>query len=207
VLAVDTNKTLLNELAAHTGGNAAIQPVHADIRTVLPQITQPSSVAVVVCMGDTLTHLSSKTDMTTLLGDVTQALAEGGRLVITYRDLTHPLRGTDRFIPVRSTPDQLLTCFLEYRDDDTVIVHDLLHTRSGDTWTQLGRQLPQAAHRRRLARRSMPGIRVDGPAQRHQPTRHAATDRHQTGSRPRGTRMTIHEYPAAAAAPARWRAP
>ena len=136
VLAVDTSTTLLSELAAHTGGNAAIQPVHADIRTVLPQITQAGSVAVVVCMGDTLTHLPSMTDVTALLGDVTQALAEGGRLVITYRDLTRPLCGTDRFIPVRSTPDQLLTCFLEYRDDDTVIVHDLLHTRSGDTWTQ-----------------------------------------------------------------------
>lgn len=136
MLAVDTSKTLLDELAAHNGGNTAIQPVHADICTVIPQITQPSSVAVVVCMGDTLTHLPSKTDVTALLGDVTQALAEGGRIVITYRDLTQPLCGTDRFIPVRSTPDQLLTCFLEYRDDDTVIVHDLLHTRSGDTWTQ-----------------------------------------------------------------------
>lgn len=136
VVAVDTSRTLLGELAAHSHGNSAIQPVHADIRTVLPQISTPGSVAAIVCMGDTLTHLPSRSDVTSMLGDIAQALAEGGRLVITYRDLSQPLRGTDRFIPVRSTADQLLSCFLEYQDDDTVVVHDLLFTRSGDAWTQ-----------------------------------------------------------------------
>ncbi|MGH9183336.1 MAG: class I SAM-dependent methyltransferase [Acidimicrobiales bacterium] len=136
VLAVDTSQALLDELTDHAGGKPAIQPIHPDIRAVLPQITQPDTVTAVVCMGDTLTHLPRKTDVTTLLQDIAHALSEGGRLVITYRDLTQRLHGTDRFIPVRSTSDQILTCFLEYPDRDTVIVHDLLHTRSGDTWTQ-----------------------------------------------------------------------
>ncbi|MFF5210440.1 class I SAM-dependent methyltransferase [Streptosporangium sp. NPDC000396] len=136
VLAVDTSKTLLDELTAAAGGNPAIRPVHADIRTALPQITRPGSVAAIVCMGDTLTHLPSKNDVTALLGAVTQALAEGGRLVITYRDLTQPLTGSDRFILVRGTADRLLACFLDYRDDDTVLVHDLVYARTGDTWTQ-----------------------------------------------------------------------
>jgi SAM-dependent methyltransferase len=136
VLAVDTSSVLLDELAAHAGDNPAIQLVHADLCTVLPQIAEPGSAAVIVCMGDTLTHLSDKTDVTVLLGDITAALAHGGALVITYRDLTRRLHGTDRFIPVRHSPDQLLTCFLEYLDDDTVLVHDLLHTRCGGTWKQ-----------------------------------------------------------------------
>jgi SAM-dependent methyltransferase len=136
VLAVDTSSVLLDELAAHAGDDPAIQPINADLRTVLHRIAEPGGTAVIVCMGDTLTHLPDKRDVTVLLGHAKQALAEGGALVITYRDLTRPLRGTDRFIPVRQSPDQLLTCFLEYLDDDTVLVHDLLHIRSGGTWTQ-----------------------------------------------------------------------
>ncbi|RJL35730.1 class I SAM-dependent methyltransferase [Bailinhaonella thermotolerans] len=136
VLAVDTSEALLAELVSAAAGDPAIRPVHADIRTALPEIARPGTVEAVVCMGDTLTHLPGKNDVTALLGDVTRALAPGGRLVITYRDLTRPLTGPDRFILVRGTADRLLTCFLEYRDDDTVLVHDLVHTRTGDTWTQ-----------------------------------------------------------------------
>ncbi|MBO0872527.1 MAG: methyltransferase domain-containing protein [Pseudonocardia sp.] len=136
VLAVDSSGVLLDELAAHADENPAIQPVHADLRGVLRKIAEPASAAVIVCMGDTLTHLPDKADVTVLLGDVERALAGGGALVITYRDLSRPLLGPDRFIPVRHSADQLLTCFLEYLDDDTVLVHDLLHTRSDGEWTQ-----------------------------------------------------------------------
>lgn len=136
VLAVDTSKALLEELTAAADGDPAIRPVHTDIRTALPQITRPGGAAVIVCMGDTLTHLPGKNDVIALLGDIAQALMAGGKLVITYRDLTRPLTGTDRFILVRGSADRLLTCFLDYRDDDTVLVHDLVHVRTGDTWTQ-----------------------------------------------------------------------
>lgn len=84
-------------------------------------------------MGDTLTHLPSKDDVAALLRDVAQSLAPGGQLVLSYRDLTRPLTGTDRFLPVRSTDDRIMTCFLEYADADTVMVHDLIHTRAGAT--------------------------------------------------------------------------
>lgn len=136
VLAVDSSGVLLDELVAHADEDPAIQPVHADLRGVLPKIAEPASAAVIVCMGDTLTHLPDKADVTVLLGHVEHALAGGGELVITYRDLTRPLLGPDRFIPVRHSADQLLTCFLEYLDDDTVLVHDLLHTRCDGVWTQ-----------------------------------------------------------------------
>ncbi|MGI5160277.1 class I SAM-dependent methyltransferase [Microbispora sp. CA-102843] len=136
VFAVDTSKALLDELASHAEGNQAIRPVHADIRGVLPAIAEPASAAAIVCMGDTLTHLPRKADVTALLADCAAALAQDGRLVVTYRDLTRPLHGADRFVPVRSTPDQVLTCFLEYVDEETVMVHDVLHRRSGATWTQ-----------------------------------------------------------------------
>ncbi|MYS87549.1 class I SAM-dependent methyltransferase [Embleya scabrispora] len=136
VLAVDTSRVLLAELAEHAAGLPAIEPVHQDIRTVLPGLTAPGEVAAVVCMGDTLTHLPSKADVIALLGDIAKALVPGGRLVVTYRDLTETLHGIDRFIPVRSTADRVLTCFLEYPDADTVLVYDLLHIHDGTAWTQ-----------------------------------------------------------------------
>lgn len=134
VIAVDASRPLLDELAGHAGGDPAIHAVQADIRTALPQLVQPGAATVVVCMGDTLTHLTDRKEVTSLLDDASQALAEGGRFVVTYRDFTRPLTGTDRFIPVRSTEDQVMTCFLEYVDDDIVLVHDLLHIRTGDSW-------------------------------------------------------------------------
>ena len=41
--------------------------------------------------------------------------------------------GDARFIPVRSDERRILTCFLEY-EEDTVVVHDILHERAGDAW-------------------------------------------------------------------------
>ncbi|MDT0344406.1 class I SAM-dependent methyltransferase [Streptomyces litchfieldiae] len=136
VLAVDTSRPLLAELARHAEATApAVRPVHADLRGALPAHTEPGSAAAIVCMGDTLTHLPTRQDVVSLLGDAARALAGGGKLVLSYRDLTAPLTGTDRFIPVRATPDRIMTCFLEYWDESTVVVHDLIHVRSGDTWT------------------------------------------------------------------------
>ena len=86
--------------------------------------------------GRHLTHLPTREDVTALLRDAARALATNGTLVLSYRDLTIPRTGADRFLPVRATEDRIMTCFLEYVNDDTVMVHDLVHTRSGSTWNQ-----------------------------------------------------------------------
>ncbi|WP_395366963.1 class I SAM-dependent methyltransferase [Streptomyces sp. YH02] len=137
VTAVDTSRALLDELAGHakTAGVAdVVRTLHADLRDALPRVAGPATAAVIVCMGDTLTHLPGPADVRALLKDMTHALRPGGHVVVTYRDLTGELRGEGRFLPVRSTEDRLLTCFLEYVDDDTVMVHDLLHTRTEGEW-------------------------------------------------------------------------
>lgn len=138
VLAIDTSQPLLDELTDltdRTGHASAIRPIHADVREALAAHTQSASVAAVVCMGDTLTHLPSKNDVAALLRDAARCLASNGQLVLTYRDLTQPLTGADRFLPVRATDEKIMTCFLEYVDLDTVMVHDLVHVRAGSTWT------------------------------------------------------------------------
>lgn len=88
-------------------------------------------------MGDTLTHLSSLEEVRRLFSLVATALIPGGQFVVTWRDLTPELTGTDRFIPLRSSEDKIMTCFLEYTSPTTVEVHDLVYSRADDgrSWT------------------------------------------------------------------------
>ncbi|MFD0436462.1 class I SAM-dependent methyltransferase [Streptomyces chartreusis] len=144
VLAVDLSRPLLGELAAHAARSPAVRAVRADVRGALRKLVRPGSAGAVVCLGDTLTHLPTRGDVAALFADVAAALAPEGTAVISYRDLTVPLTGTDRFLPVRATEDRIMTCFLEYPDDYndyTVVVHDLIHTRadSDADWTLTAR--------------------------------------------------------------------
>jgi hypothetical protein len=84
-------------------------------------------------MGDTLTHLDSLENVQGLLKNVYQALENNGRLVLTFRDLTFELKNLDRLIPVRSEPDLIFTCFLEY-EKDHVKVHDIIYENTNDQW-------------------------------------------------------------------------
>jgi SAM-dependent methyltransferase len=131
VLAVDMSQTLLDELAAHKG-DLPIELVHADLCR-LPLLAAPRSLEAIVCMGDTLTHLESRADVSGLLAAAHAALAFGGVLVLTFRDLSVELTGLDRFVPVRADADRIMTCVLEY-ERETVVVNDLIYLREGDGW-------------------------------------------------------------------------
>ncbi|MFE0527168.1 class I SAM-dependent methyltransferase [Micromonospora parva] len=129
VLAVDSSAKLLAELELHASDHPAIRVVHDDLGQVAANLSA-GTVELAVCMGDTLTHLPDRRAVTQLFADLSAALAPGGRLVLSFRDLTTSLSGTGRFIPVRADADSILTCFLEY-EPDVVTVHDLLHRRNG----------------------------------------------------------------------------
>jgi SAM-dependent methyltransferase len=133
VIALDTSADLLNELRTHSDG-LDIRTAKVDLRE-LPQIVSAEQASVVVCMGDTITHLEAKPDVVALLRSVFDALHPGGVFVLTYRDLTDELTGLDRFIPVCSDADTIMTCFLEYESADTVMVHDLIHSRAESGWS------------------------------------------------------------------------
>ena len=101
VLAIDTSDKLLHSLSARIGSRNIITK-RADLRE-LDSLVSPDSVEIAVCMGDTLTHLSSRSEVSHLFQSVAHALKPGGTFVITYRDLASvELYGLDRFIPVRS---------------------------------------------------------------------------------------------------------
>src|SRR5450631_2522984 len=133
VIAIDTSAALLNELRAHAAA-LPIETHQADLRD-LPQIVPPAQAAAIVCMGDTITHIPAKSDVTALFHAIFATLIPGGIFVVTWRDLTPELHGPDRFIPVRSDDATIMTCFLEYATPEQVIVHDLVYTRAENGWS------------------------------------------------------------------------
>jgi len=138
VLAFDTSADLLGQLADRIGG-LPIRVRSADIVTLADHVQpgQPlrGQVSAIVCMGDTLTHLPSRDAVRSLFASIAAALAPGGVCVLTWRDLTAELTGANRFIPVRSDDDRIMTCFLETTSAETVEVHDLIYSRTAAGWT------------------------------------------------------------------------
>lgn len=130
VHAIDTSKALLDELREHAGD----RPITTHQLDLLRfgQVLEGSA-DTIVCMGDTLTHLPRPDDVVSLFRAVGERLGDGGRLVLSWRDLSAPPEGLDRFIPLRATDDKLMVCFLEDRGD-TVLIHDLVHVREADGW-------------------------------------------------------------------------
>ena len=132
ITAVDSSRELLLELAGHRGSRD-IATIEADLTTLASSGLQEKA-TLIVCMGDTLTHLPSKNAVQEFFRAVFQQLAPDGIFVITYRDLTSELLGNQRFLLVHADDKKILTCFLEYVSEDFVVVHDLLHFWEGSAW-------------------------------------------------------------------------
>ncbi|MBB2166611.1 class I SAM-dependent methyltransferase [Gluconacetobacter sp. 1b LMG 1731] len=131
VIAVDTSADLLAELKkART--DSQVKTVLADLRD-FPMLVEQDSADAIVCMGDTLTHLDERSDVSKLYRDAYAALAPGGRFVLTFRDLSQELTGLDRFLSVRADDQRVMTCVLEY-EPECVIVNDLIHVREESGW-------------------------------------------------------------------------
>lgn len=130
VIAIDTSSLLLDELRKRAEG-LPVRAVEDDLLS-FPRYLD-SRVDLILCMGDTLTHLPDRQSVETLFSLASERLHAGGKLVLTFRDYTSTLEGPARFIPVRSDDDRILTCFLEYGADH-VDVHDVLHERDGSQW-------------------------------------------------------------------------
>ena len=132
VIAVDFNKQLLDEL----NSRKQVLPVEIVCDDVMDFINAYDQVAsVIVCMGDTITHLESLNRVEQLLEKISDHLEPDGKVVISFRELITELKGEERFIPVRSDETRILTCFLEYFPTH-VMVHDILHKWQSTKWIQ-----------------------------------------------------------------------
>ncbi len=140
VTAVDGCQQLLDELRARCG-SLPVATVTADIVEFPDSVPCPADV--ILCMGDTLTHLPDVAAAQRLLANAARSLAMGGKFVCTFRDyVSSPLQAERRFIPVRSDDKRILTCFLEYFDD-RVVVHDVLHQWEDGRWRQTVSSYPK----------------------------------------------------------------
>ena len=133
VTAIDSCRVLLDKLRARAAG-LPIKIVEADIAACAAHVANPCDV--IICLGDTLTHLPTFEAVESLLRDAAAALAEGGMFAATFRDYaTKTLEGNERFILVKRDENRILTCFLEY-GADRVLVHDVLTQREDEQWVQ-----------------------------------------------------------------------
>jgi 2-polyprenyl-3-methyl-5-hydroxy-6-metoxy-1,4-benzoquinol methylase len=133
VTAIDSCGILLDELRAQAAG-LSISAIQGDMQEFRSLAPDPCDV--IICMGDTLTHLPSFTAVESLLSSVAAALSARGMFAATFRDYaSKTLTGDERYILVKRDANRILTCFLEYATDH-VTVHDLLTQREDDRWTQ-----------------------------------------------------------------------
>lgn len=132
VKAVDFSRRLLEELKARING-LPIEIIQDDIQN-LPSIAD-KEVELLACCGDTLSHLESFEQLNVFLKACYDALEMGGKLLLSFRDYTNALIGTDRFIPVKKDENRILTCVLEYRED-FISVTDLLYEKQDGNWVQ-----------------------------------------------------------------------
>lgn len=132
VLAIDSSEELLRELRILAAA-LPVRTVQGDMLGFREHLEDAPEI--ILCMGDTLTHLGDLRTIESLFTEVAAALAPGGAFVLSFRDYTMPLEGERRFIPVKNDTDRILTCFLEY-EDAHVNVHDLVHERDGLGWRQ-----------------------------------------------------------------------
>ncbi len=132
VLAVDFNQQLIDELKANSDG-LIIKTRIDDIKNVKDYITDKPEL--IVCCGDTVSHLDSKIEIEKLMKDISDSLVQNGKLILSFRDYSNSLSDTDRFIPVKSDDTKILTCILDY-EDEYVNVTDLLYEKTNNGWIQ-----------------------------------------------------------------------
>lgn len=129
VHAVDFSKELLDELKSK---NSKVETHLGDMKDL--SFAKEMNPDLITCMGDTLTHLASKEEVLSLLSSIYELLAQSGKLILTFRDLSGSPSDLERFIPVKSDENRILTCFLE-DEIDTVKVFDLLYEKSEEGWS------------------------------------------------------------------------
>jgi len=133
VIGIDSSPVLIEELRRYAE-DLAVTATTGDLMTFANHLQPGQTADLIICMGDTLTHLPSPQAIAALTKDIASALSRNGRFIATFRDYTVLPKGPGRFIPVKSDADRILTCFLEEHPDH-VEVNDLLYTRSEEKWT------------------------------------------------------------------------
>lgn len=134
VKAVDYNQHLLDELHDYLiDKEYEVDFIHSDILDF--NSWENYEPELIVCMGDTLTHLPDIFTVGDFILSCYQELIHGGKLALSYRDYTDELFFDKRFHLVKSDDGRLFNCFIEYHTD-YVTVYDILYHKNGNGWEQ-----------------------------------------------------------------------
>ncbi|MTV50966.1 methyltransferase domain-containing protein [Heliobacillus mobilis] len=129
VLSIDLNKTLLDELKGNSR-NHKITTIQANL---LDFARYAMDSELIICMGDTLSHLDSFGEIERLFSNVLENLRKKGKFLISFRDYSMELLGLDRIIPVQNDDNKIMTTFLEYTEN-SVFVHDMIYMKEHHGW-------------------------------------------------------------------------
>ncbi len=133
VIGVDTSQELLDELVEPARWRPAVRVVNMDLVEALPTVVEPGPVD--LCVHARHRPPPARPGGRGAAHRADRRVARPGRGVRPdYRDLSTPLIGVDRFIPVRSDPDRIMLCALDYERPDSVTVNDLIYTRAPAGW-------------------------------------------------------------------------
>ena len=132
VKAIDFSKRLLDELKNNSDG-LDIESMENDILNF--DAYSNCKPELIVCMGDTITHLDSLESVRELIKNNYEILLKNGKQVLTFRDLTFELKEEYRFIPVNSDNNRIFTCFLGYHPT-YVKVFDIVYEKETERWIQ-----------------------------------------------------------------------
>lgn len=128
VTAVDFCRPLLNELVRHAPGIATSEGDILDF-----PLWAGRDPELIVCLGDTLTHLPDAGSVRDLLRQCYAELVPGGKLVLSLRDYTAGTVGDDVIIPVRRDAERIFLCRLEY-GEERIGVTDIVYSHQTGTW-------------------------------------------------------------------------
>ncbi len=125
VTAVDFDAHLLDRLRANVPPSARLAVWDGDLVERVRAARERWDV--ILCAGDTLTHLPSEDAVRELLRECAAHLDAGGRLALAYRDSTRlAATGVDRFVEVARDATRAMHCLLEPIDAGRLRVTDIV---------------------------------------------------------------------------------
>jgi SAM-dependent methyltransferase len=140
VIAVDDSADLLRE-AAHVCKGFNVVPVQSELSDSR-QYAAHGPFSVVLCIGDTLTHLGSRLAVDELLASAARLLTPGGVLLLEFREQPRDLAGEAAVLTLRAERDRIMQCVLHF-EPERVWVTDVVHEWMGSRWETIKSTYPK----------------------------------------------------------------
>jgi len=131
VVAVDTSDVLLKELGEVCAG-LSVTAIQADLLDE-SKYAERGPFMLVLCVGDTLTHLPSMKEVDRLVRSAARLLLPGGALLLQFREQERELTPQESVITMRSERDRIMQCVLHF-EKERVWVTDAVHEWNGQAW-------------------------------------------------------------------------